>query len=264
MLSLHNLLLRSSSTKFWKINKLCLLNTFPASHDFFRLISNLLMFYVAYITNNGARSDCAQQKTNLGTVWSGFILFASIINLVWSALEFMQQTWRNADIFMTKTNGWIILFVWSFTFRSILFQLHVCQEGSSWVEPVPSKDKCVLLKDTMQWSRWGSNLQPLGLESNTTTEPLISFAQESSKRLSVCFHAICLNEMVLLSTQNICTKLGERKYYHFSSHFFLNLLIDHTFHLFLSYSFSCHPQFFSSPPGPQPLLVSGRPWNDQT
>ena len=28
------------------------------------------------------------------------------------------------------------------------FQL--CQDGSSWVEPVLSKDKCVLLKDTTQ------------------------------------------------------------------------------------------------------------------
>ena len=42
------------------------------------------------------------------------------------------------------------------------FQL--CRDGSSWVEPVLSKDKRVLLKDTSQWHRWGSRLRPLGLE----------------------------------------------------------------------------------------------------
>ena len=31
---------------------------------------------------------------------------------------------------------------------SAIFQL--CRDGSSWVEPVLSKDKCVLLKDTTQ------------------------------------------------------------------------------------------------------------------
>ena len=35
------------------------------------------------------------------------------------------------------------------------------------VEPVLSKDKCILLKDTTQWRQWDSNLQPLGLESST-------------------------------------------------------------------------------------------------
>ena len=45
------------------------------------------------------------------------------------------------------------------------FQL--CRDGSSWVEPVLSKDKCVLLKGTTQWRRWGSNPRPLGLESST-------------------------------------------------------------------------------------------------
>ena len=37
---------------------------------------------------------------------------------------------------------------------------------------VLSKDKLVLLKDTTQWCRWGSNLRPLGLQSST--EPLCS------------------------------------------------------------------------------------------
>ena len=46
--------------------------------------------------------------------------------------------------------------------------------NSSWVEPVLSQDKCVLLKDTTQCRRWGSNLQPLGLERSTL--PLSQYA----------------------------------------------------------------------------------------
>ena len=49
--------------------------------------------------------------------------------------------------------------------QSTVFQL--CRDGSSWVEPVLSKDKCILIKDTTQWGRWGSNLLPLCLESST-------------------------------------------------------------------------------------------------
>ena len=52
-----------------------------------------------------------------------------------------------------------------FTSQSTIFQL--CLDGSSLVEPVLSKDKCVLLKDTTQWRQWGSNPLPLGLESST-------------------------------------------------------------------------------------------------
>ena len=35
-----------------------------------------------------------------------------------------------------------------FTSQSTIFQL--CRDGSSWDEPVLSKDKCVLLKETTQ------------------------------------------------------------------------------------------------------------------
>ena len=49
--------------------------------------------------------------------------------------------------------------------QSIIYQL--CLDGSSWVETVLSKDKCVLPKDTTQWRRWGSNPRPLGLQSST-------------------------------------------------------------------------------------------------
>ena len=48
---------------------------------------------------------------------------------------------------------------------STIFQL--CRDRSSWVEPALSLDQCVLLKDTSQWRRWGSNPRPLGLESST-------------------------------------------------------------------------------------------------
>ena len=56
-------------------------------------------------------------------------------------------------------------FLWSLTSQSTIFQL--CRDGSSWVEPVLSKDKCVLLKDTTQWRLWGLNLRPLSLKSST-------------------------------------------------------------------------------------------------
>ena len=38
-------------------------------------------------------------------------------------------------------------------YQSTMFQ--VCRDWSSWVEPVLSKDKCVLLKDTTQYSDAG-------------------------------------------------------------------------------------------------------------
>ena len=39
---------------------------------------------------------------------------------------------------------------------------------------VLSKDKNVLLKDTAQWGWWGSNPQPVGLETLPLIEPLHS------------------------------------------------------------------------------------------
>ena len=68
---------------------------------------------------------------------------------------------ENGDIFIR----FVICLICFFTSQSIIFQL--CPEGPSSVEPVLSKDKCVLLKDTTQWRRWGSNSRPLGLESST-------------------------------------------------------------------------------------------------
>ena len=59
---------------------------------------------------------------------------------------------------------WWANFVWFFTSLSPIFQL--CQDGSSWVKPVLSKDECVLPTDTTQWLPWGSNPQPLDLQSS--------------------------------------------------------------------------------------------------
>ena len=58
-----------------------------------------------------------------------------------------------------------VYLIWFFTSQSTIFQL--CWDRSSWVEPVLSKDKCVLLKDTTQWRRWGLNPWSLGLKSST-------------------------------------------------------------------------------------------------
>ena len=54
--------------------------------------------------------------------------------------------------------------IWFLTSQSTIVLL--CWDRSSWVEPVLSKDKCVLLKDITQWHRWGSNPQPHSLIRN--------------------------------------------------------------------------------------------------
>ena len=62
--------------------------------------------------------------------------------------------------------------IWFYTSQSTVFQL--CGDGTSWVEPVLSKDKCVLLKDMMQWCQWGSNpglpATPRSWVKHSTTE----------------------------------------------------------------------------------------------
>ena len=53
-----------------------------------------------------------------------------------------------------------------FLFDSILYILvnnFSCRDGPSWVEPVLSKDKCVLLKDATQWRQWGLHRRSLWL-----------------------------------------------------------------------------------------------------
>ena len=70
-----------------------------------------------------------------------------------------------------------------------IFQL--CRDGSSWIEPVLSKDYCVLLKDTTLWRRWGLNPQPHGLESIALQlshcAPYEDFLNRIAKNVSVTF-----------------------------------------------------------------------------
>ena len=80
---------------------------------------------------------------------------------------------RRATILITDTQFWPDIheyaFVWFFTFLSTMFQLY--REGSSWVEPVLSKDKCV--SPTVMPVR----LEPLAPRSrvkHSTTETLCS------------------------------------------------------------------------------------------
>ena len=74
---------------------------------------------------------------------------------------------------------------------STIFQL--CRDGSSWVEPVLSQDKRVLLKDHNTVTPIGSNPRPIGLESSTL--PLSHCAPY--KRW--IYHYLLLNSKILPS-----------------------------------------------------------------
>ena len=54
--------------------------------------------------------------------------------------------------------------IWFFRSKPTFFQS--CQDRSSWVEAVLSRDLCALLKNTMQCRRWGLNPQPLHFQSS--------------------------------------------------------------------------------------------------
>ena len=72
----------------------------------------------------------------------------------------------------------ICLFVWFVSLRP-LNNLSVMRDGSSWVEPVLSYDKCVLLKDHNAVTP--VRLEPAALRSrvkHSTTEPLRSLAMD--------------------------------------------------------------------------------------
>ena len=62
--------------------------------------------------------------------------------------------------YYVRNHFWFIgvCLIWFFTSQSAIFQL--CQDGSSWAEPVLSKDKCVLLKDTTKWAREAQTCNP--------------------------------------------------------------------------------------------------------
>ena len=63
-------------------------------------------------------------------------------------------------------NYFVCLFDLILYITSTIF--HLNRDGSSWVEPVLSKDKFLSCsRTTMQWPQWGSNPGPLGLESST-------------------------------------------------------------------------------------------------
>ena len=76
-----------------------------------------------------------------------------------------------------------VCLIFFFNSQSTIFQLS--RNWSSWVQPVLSKDYCVLLKDTTQWHQRGSNPQPLDLE--TSTLPLSHCAPYQICVIIMCF-----------------------------------------------------------------------------
>ena len=96
---------------------------------------------------------------------SWIIVFAVSIKKAWIH-SYPECTGKNDVAFHTHFVGLsCFLFDLILSIRSTIFQLF--SKRSSWVEPVLSLDLCVLLKDTTQWHRWGSNPRPLCLESST-------------------------------------------------------------------------------------------------
>ena len=110
---------------------------------FFHLLRNIIM-------------DIITSGTNLLTSSGLLILLHGIYSLP-AAMSCDKRcyTWLSMLVSLPLTSLFVCL-IWFFTPQSTIFQL--CQDGSSWVEPVLSKDQCVLPKDTTQWRRWGSNL----------------------------------------------------------------------------------------------------------
>ena len=65
----------------------------------------------------------------------------------WGVLSLPIQRWWDKGRGMSYHSlEKIVLFDLILNIPSTIFQL--CRDGSSWVEPVLSKDECVLLKDT--------------------------------------------------------------------------------------------------------------------
>ena len=64
------------------------------------VVCSLICLYtlIAYIENTMGPDHYAPK----GAILSGFIVFAFTIKVFWSALEYMQQTYKAEDIFMTK------------------------------------------------------------------------------------------------------------------------------------------------------------------
>ena len=83
------------------------------------------------------------------------------------ALCRQNELWSRYGFLLAHYISWclIVCLIWFFRSKSTFFQS--CRDRSSWVEPVQSRRYSVLLKDTMQCLRCGSNQQLLNLESST-------------------------------------------------------------------------------------------------
>ena len=69
-------------------------------------------------------------------------------------------------VFTYNYSAVFVCLIWFFTSQSTIFS--ICRDGLPGpVEPLLSKYRGVLLKDTTHWRRWGLNPRPLGLESST-------------------------------------------------------------------------------------------------
>ena len=84
------------------VKKSCdFVNPFPAIHNNTTIVicsAFCLCTLVAYIANNMNPDQTAPS----GAVWSGFIVFASVIKLVWSTFECMQQMQKTDDSLWKK------------------------------------------------------------------------------------------------------------------------------------------------------------------
>ena len=116
-------------------------------------------------------------------IWVGGIFRNNSVKDLWhfdmvSDSAYFSDASQNCPIHKITLVSFVCL-IWFFTPKTTIFQL--CWDGSSWIEPVLSKDKCVLLKDTTQWFWRGSNLRPPGLGSSTL--PLSSLWHVSKSKL---------------------------------------------------------------------------------
>ena len=71
------------------------------------VICSLICLYtlVAYIANN----KNPDQTETFGAVWSGFIVFASMIKVFLSAFEYMQQMYKKWTTFSEQTKIWHLI-----------------------------------------------------------------------------------------------------------------------------------------------------------
>ena len=76
----------------------------------------LIHFWSLYYKQYGSRSEA---------VWSGFILFAGMIKVVWSEFEYMQQKWPAFKFMVTVDFLVFHLFIF-------IFQLQIPRQCESW------------------------------------------------------------------------------------------------------------------------------------